>query len=713
MTHHASPKQTNQTRTALRLSAKKMRRWLAILLLLLMLGRFVTQTHARMLTNSNAGEGDQRAFLQLGLDLQSHGTLTDGTRSPLYPAFLALFAGRAWRYFTQAKLLSAAFGLLAITALFWLGWQQFNLFTGLVAAYLLSINVEFIVHSATALTESLLVLLFILAWFAMRQALAQPQAAKIWALAGAITGLAYLAKGSGQLLAASFVAVALLLYRLELLRSRGVWLFLGCYVLLASPLWLYNAVQFGNPTFNYAITHQMWMDSWNEWHPNDTANLPTLASYLQTHTIAEIWERQWTGMKALRNILIKTLWPTRTLRVDRFLLSPASGVTLAVLAGLPLIFWRATGRYLTRHGPALYLTGTVGLLFFLLFSWYVPIVALGQRFLLPIVPFIFLLLAHIAGQIGSWLVARGPWFRRGVWLAVAVVALLQLRWAIRTNVEPVHQFLTTSVYHQDRQFNADSATPLAWLANQSPQTEVVAWGPSAGSLPTWAFSDRLAFKLYPPRPQTIPALTGNLVSRDVGFIIVAPDMVSKYPDLLKEQFPGNGSRLEITSFPPGWALTFAYHQMPCDWCIFRLLDNNPPQQPASYRLGQSIELTGFDQYPASLQPGDTLHLTLHWVAHDTVGQDLTVFTQLLGPDYQLHGELDRQPVNNLWPTSRWQPGQPVADRYDIPVDAQAPAGEYLILVGMYNAQTGQRQPVIHNGQPVADNAIRLATMTLE
>ena len=40
-----------------------------IFLLILMVGRFVTQTYSRMLTNSNSAEGDQGAYLQLGLDL--------------------------------------------------------------------------------------------------------------------------------------------------------------------------------------------------------------------------------------------------------------------------------------------------------------------------------------------------------------------------------------------------------------------------------------------------------------------------------------------------------------------------------------------------------------------------------------------------------------------------------------------------------------------
>ncbi|MCB0224079.1 MAG: hypothetical protein KDI02_10345, partial [Anaerolineae bacterium] len=89
-----------------------------------------------------------------------------------------------------------------------------------------------------------------------------------------------------------------------------------------------------------------------------------------------------------------------------------------------------------------------------------------------------------------------------------------------------------------------------------------------------------------------------------------------------------------------------------------------------------------------------------------------VFTQLLGPDFQLHGQLDHQPIDNLWPTTRWQPGERLADRYDIPIDPNAPPGSYQILVGMYNGQTGERLPVSQDGNPVPDNAIRLGEISV-
>jgi hypothetical protein len=159
-------------------------------------------------------------------------------------------------------------------------------------------------------------------------------------------------------------------------------------------------------------------------------------------------------------------------------------------------------------------------------------------------------------------------------------------------------------------------------------------------------------------------------------------------------------------------MAFAYRGIPCDWCVFRLLENQPPQYQADYQLGPAIRLQGYDLSKTMLQPGDTLDLTLHWTAQTPLEGDYTVFTQLLGPDFQLHGQLDQQPLNNLWPTSRWQPNQPLADPYGIPIAPDAPPGQYQLLVGMYQPQTGERLPVTQQGQPKPDNAIILATITV-
>ena len=101
-------------------------------------------------------------------------------------------------------------------------------------------------------------------------------------------------------------------------------------------------------------------------------------------------------------------------------------------------------------------------------------------------------------------------------------------------------------------------------------------------------------------------------------------------------------------------------------------------------------------------------VTLHWESLRPVSSDYTVFTQLLGPDLQLHGQMDRQPLSGHWPTSRWLPGQRYLDKFVIDVGETAPEGEYVLLVGLYDPVTGDRLLL-----PDGSDAVRLTGLEIQ
>jgi hypothetical protein len=52
----------------------------------------------------------------------------------------------------------------------------------------------------------------------------------------------------------------------------------------------------------------------------------------------------------------------------------------------------------------------------------------------------------------------------------------------------------------------------------------------------------------------------------------------------------------------------------------------------------------------------------------------------------------------------------VVDQYEIPVRMDAPASEYRIEIGMYDAMTGERLPVFTSqGQQLSENRVLLET----
>ena len=65
------------------------------------------------------------------------------------------------------------------------------------------------------------------------------------------------------------------------------------------------------------------------------------------------------------------------------------------------------------------------------------------------------------------------------------------------------------------------------------------------------------------------------------------------------------------------------------------------------------------------------------------------------------------PCNWTYPTSRWWPGEVVADRVSISL-ADVPAGQYGIAVGVYDPATGTRLPLVEqSGEPVPDGRLVL------
>ncbi|HID63843.1 MAG TPA: phospholipid carrier-dependent glycosyltransferase [Anaerolineae bacterium] len=123
----------------------------------------------------------------------------------------------------------------------------------------------------------------------------------------------------------------------------------------------------------------------------------------------------------------------------------------------------------------------------------------------------------------------------------------------------------------------------------------------------------------------------------------------------------------------------------------------PIQHPQQATLGQGIRFLGYDLHHSPFKPGGQVYLTLYWQALDKIDDDYTVFTHLLDSEGRLQAQKDNPPVHGLLPTSAWEVGEIIQDRYIIPLPPDLPPGDYQIEVGMYQLETGQRLEV--RGEP--------------
>lgn len=132
-----------------------------------------------------------------------------------------------------------------------------------------------------------------------------------------------------------------------------------------------------------------------------------------------------------------------------------------------------------------------------------------------------------------------------------------------------------------------------------------------------------------------------------------------------------------------------------------------PPTPAQARFGGAIRLLGYGLTPREPAAGETVELQYYWEALKPHGADLAVFVHFV-LDGKVRFQQDHEPLLGGYPTSRWQEGERVRERYAVQLPADLPPGEYEIRVGLWNPRTGKRLPVTESALPRVGQSISLA-----
>jgi hypothetical protein len=90
----------------------------------------------------------------------------------------------------------------------------------------------------------------------------------------------------------------------------------------------------------------------------------------------------------------------------------------------------------------------------------------------------------------------------------------------------------------------------------------------------------------------------------------------------------------------------------------------------------------------------------------------TVFVQLLGVDDRPAGQHDAVPGDGFLPTTSWVNGEVLTDGHELVVKADAAPGVYRLVVGLYNAASGARLPVVVDGVKQAGDMLVLETVVV-
>jgi hypothetical protein len=112
------------------------------------------------------------------------------------------------------------------------------------------------------------------------------------------------------------------------------------------------------------------------------------------------------------------------------------------------------------------------------------------------------------------------------------------------------------------------------------------------------------------------------------------------------------------------------------------VEMNQIAQPLGIGLGESIIARGYEL----TNDGETLHLELYWEARSGVTHDYKVFVHTLDSSGKILQQVDREPLDGVYPTSAWQAGQVVRETFLLP----STNGQVAIEFGLYDAGKGKR-----------------------
>jgi len=130
----------------------------------------------------------------------------------------------------------------------------------------------------------------------------------------------------------------------------------------------------------------------------------------------------------------------------------------------------------------------------------------------------------------------------------------------------------------------------------------------------------------------------------------------------------------------------------------------PSLKLQSANFGDAIEMIGWSANPATLKPG-TLQLEIVWQAKRAMDRRYTAFAHLEQVAGNKIAQDDHEPRHGDYPTTHWATNEMVRETYTFNVPQDLSPGKYVLQVGWYDSDTGDRL-VVPGSQ---DNTIVLAT----
>lgn len=123
----------------------------------------------------------------------------------------------------------------------------------------------------------------------------------------------------------------------------------------------------------------------------------------------------------------------------------------------------------------------------------------------------------------------------------------------------------------------------------------------------------------------------------------------------------------------------------------------PATQPTTRTnasFGEKVQLPGYALSATSAAPGDILQITFFWNAQQKIEKRYKVFVHLYAEvNAPPVAQTDSEPGGGLALTTTWEPGRAVLDNHGLFLPPNLPSGEYRLMAGLYEIDSGERLPV--------------------
>ena len=117
------------------------------------------------------------------------------------------------------------------------------------------------------------------------------------------------------------------------------------------------------------------------------------------------------------------------------------------------------------------------------------------------------------------------------------------------------------------------------------------------------------------------------------------------------------------------------------------------QTPAAVDFGGILRLTGYSLDRRELTRNGNVGVTYEWEAITRAGVDYHVVTELVGPDGQTWSDEQLSLGGRGVGLAEWTPGRWMFQTSTFDVSATAPAGEYVLRVGVYDSRVKSDLPI--------------------